>query len=145
MVGEARIRELLKRKRELFETLLSCARDLSALTYQDHEPEYDAILEKRETCIERIKKTEVMLMEQVGDTVRLPFHIREDWDAVNAGIRELVGAIQAIDEENQARLQQELTETGEKLQAFRLGKKGTNGYTALNKMRPYGAYIDGKK
>lgn len=144
-----RVNELLQKKTQLVEMLLSYAKQQSELSYTDNPVTYDNIIISRANIIEDIKKVDAILQRSL-DAARA---INKAVDVLNQSVNEvneqvsvLARQIMALDEKSRTLIAGELQMMKNKMHALGKGKKGLKGYNTVGTgLSPSGAYTDSKR
>jgi hypothetical protein len=139
------IRGLLENKAHFLKEMLACSKILAELPYENHEGEYDSLLETRERCIEALNSIETALqveLQSCDGTVTLD---DETVLTLVAQIKMLIQEILVWDEQNKATISTELKNLKMRINALNCGRKGVSGYQAGQRVNVAGVYMDSRK
>jgi uncharacterized protein YukE len=141
---ENHIRRLLENKIHFLEELLACSKMLAGLTYENHESEYDSLLETRERCVETLNSIE--------DALKSEFQLSDDTLKNNMALATLIARskmliqeILGLDEQIKNAISNELQNLRMRIGALNCGRKGINGYQAGQRISASGVYTDSRK
>ncbi len=141
---ENHIRGLLENKIHFLEELLACSKMLTGLTYENHESEYDSLLETRERCVETLNSIE--------DALKSEFQLSDDSIKYNTAVatltarsKMLIQEILGLDEQIKNAITNELQNLRMRIGALNCGRKGINGYQAGQRISAAGVYTDSRK
>jgi hypothetical protein len=138
----AQVRELLMKKMELFQTILTCAEQQAELSYLKLGVQYNNMLEKRVYCIERIKKTDAALHNCLTKLENPDEGFNGELATYDNQIKDLIRQIMAVDDLNKKHLVLEQKTVQDKLRLLREAKKVRRGYQAIGKLNTGGAFMD---
>ena len=127
------------------EELLSCSKMLSNLTYENHENEYDSLLETRERCIETLNSIGSALQSELQLSDKVVIGTNEAIAVLNDRVKILVQEIVALDNQNKAAITAELQNLKMRISALNSGRKGISGYKAVQQVNTAGIYTDSRK
>ncbi len=137
------IKELLLRKKSLYEQLLVLFQQQTEISFTENPLEYHSIMESKSLCIEEITKNEIILKRTIYDDSTGEY--QELYNMNNTGLREILEEIQRFNEISQKTLQQEQQAVQKRITAIQIGKKGTAGYNSLQKVSVSGAFTDKRR
>ena len=139
------IRGLLENKIRFLEELLACSKMLTGLTYENHEIEYDSLLETRERCVDTLNSIEDALKSefQLSDEAQMENNMAIATLAARSKM--LIQEILVLDEQIKNAISNELQNLRMRIGALNCGRKGINGYQAGQRISTAGVYTDSRK
>jgi hypothetical protein len=142
-LDKADVAELLRKKKEMYEMMLSYFRQQAALSFMENPSEYQSFMERKSECINEIAKNEIILQSILHEDQDGRW--RAMVDSCNKELRQTMSEIQKLNDECQNRLKREKAAVQKRLTAIRLGKKGMTGYNSTQNMNPAGMFTDKRR
>jgi hypothetical protein len=141
-----RILGLMNNKVHFLEEMLKCSKLLADITFENHETEYNNLLETREQCIEVLKNIESTLQaESKNSEVGMTGIVCEEVASLNNKAERFIKEIIVLDQQNETAITIELQSVKTKIEALKRGRKGIAGYQATGRINAAGIYTDNRK
>ncbi|HEX3043163.1 MAG TPA: hypothetical protein VHY08_00295 [Bacillota bacterium] len=142
---EETIRELLKQKVNLFEMLLSCAKQQSEILFLDDSVKYENIIQTRAGIIDELKKIDLIINHNLEVKPSIQGDLEQQIKATNDQVADIVRQIINEDQKSRTSMDRDFQVIKNKLQVIQKGKKGLSAYGANPGLSPGGVYTDSKR
>ena len=139
------IQGLLENKVHFLEEMLTLSKMIGDLTYENHENEYDSLLETRERCIETLNSIEVALQSELQLSDEAQIKNNAEVTTLTARAKMLIQEIIVLDDQNKAAIWNELQNLKMRISTLNCGRKGISGYQAGQRINAAGIYTDNRK